>query len=90
MAMERISFHKFPDMFELECRRGVCELEHRLGVYMDTNYPTESSARSFTHFIAQVQQKKLGIALQQTKFFSILLDNFADLRNIKNELLMVV
>ena len=81
MAMEQISFHKFP---------GMCELEHRHGINIGTNYTTETSARSFTHFIALAQQKKLGIALQQAKFFSILLDGSTDSRNIENELLLVV
>ena len=83
MAMEQISFRKFPGMCELERRHGV-----NIGIY--TNYTTGTSARSFTHFIAQAQRKKLGIALQQAKFFSILLDGSTDSRNIENELLLVV
>jgi len=35
MAMEQISFHKFPD---------ICELEHRHGVNISTNYTMETSA----------------------------------------------
>ena len=58
--------------------------------YVGKNYTTETSARSFTDFIAQAQRKKLGIALQQAKFFSILLDGSTDSKNIKNELLLVV
>jgi len=65
MAMEQISFHKFP---------GLCELEQRHGVNIGTNYTTETSARSFVHFIGEVQRNKLATDLQPTKFFSILLD----------------
>ena len=43
--------------------------------YTGKNYTMETSARSFTHFIPQAQ---LGIALQQAKFFSILLDGSTD------------
>ena len=82
MAMEQISFHKFP---------GICELERRRhGVNIGTNYTTETSARSFIHFMAEAQRKKLVTVLQQAKFFSILLDGSTDSRNIENELLLVV
>ena len=46
MAIEQISFRKF---------LGMCELERRHGVNIGKNYTTETSARSFTHFIAQAQ-----------------------------------
>ena len=81
IAIEQISFHKFP---------GMCELERRHDVNKGKNYTTETSARSFTHFIAQAQQMKLDIALQQAKLFSILLDGSMDSKNIENELLLVV
>ena len=81
MAMEQIAFHKFP---------GICELERRHGVNIGTNYTTETSTRSFTHFIAEAQRKKLVTGLQQAKFFSVLLDGSTDSRNIENELLLVV
>ena len=58
--------------------------------YVGTNYTTETSARSFIHFIAEAQRKKLVTVLQQAKFFSILLDGSTDSRNIENELLLVV
>jgi len=44
MAMEQISFHQFP---------GIYELEHQHGVNIGTNYTMETSVRSFTHFIAE-------------------------------------
>ena len=68
----------------------MCELERRHGVNIGKNYTTETSARSFTHFVAQAQRMKLGITLQQAKFFSILLDGSTDSKNIENELLLVV
>ena len=57
---------------------AACELEQRHGVNIGTYYTTETSARSFIHFIAEVQQKKLVTVLQQAKFFSIVLDASTD------------
>ena len=68
----------------------ICELEQRHGVNLGTNYTTETSVRSFVHFIAEAQRKRLITDLQQAKFFSILLDGSTDSRNIENELLLVV
>ena len=79
MAMEQISFHKFP---------GMCEFEPRHGVNIGTNYTTETSA---TPFIALAQQRNWVLPYSRPcKFFSILLDGSTDSRNIENELLLVV
>ena len=81
LAMEKISFRKFP---------SFCELEARHGVNIGSSYTTETAARSFIHFIAETKRNKLTLSLQQGKFFSLLLDGSTDSRNIENEIMVVV
>ena len=50
LAIEKLSFRKFP------C---VCELEARHGVSIGSSYTTETAARSFTHFIAEAKRNQL-------------------------------
>jgi len=49
LAME-FSFHKFP---------SFCQLEARHGVNIGSSYTTETAARSFIHFIAEIKHNKL-------------------------------
>ena len=81
LALEKISFRKFP---------SVCELETRRGVNIGTTYTTETAAKSFTGYIAQAQRNKLVMNLQKAKFFLPLLDGSTDASNVDNELLLVV
>ena len=81
MAREKLSFRKFP---------AFCELETRHGVNLGSAYKTETSAKTFTHFIAESQRQELVHALNSTNFFSILLDGSTDAGNIDNELLLVM
>ena len=81
LAIEKLSFHKFP---------RVCELEARHGVSIGSSYTTETTARSFTHFIAEAKRNQLVSTLQNTKFFSLLLDGSTDAANVDNELLLAV
>jgi len=81
LAMEKISFRKFP---------SVCELEARHGVNIGSTYTTETAARSFTSFIAQAKRNELADKLQAAKFFSLLLDGSTDAGNVDNELLLAV
>ena len=79
LAVEKISFKKFP---------SICDLETRHGVSIGTTYTTETAAKSFTGYIAQAQRNKLD--LEKAKFFSLLLDGSTDAGNVDNELLLVV
>ena len=81
LAVEKISFRKFP---------SLCDLETRHGVNIGTTYTTETAAKSFTGYIAQAQRNELAVNLQKAKFFSLLLDGSTDAGNIDNELLLVV
>lgn len=81
LAVEKISFRKFP---------SVCELEARHGVSIGTTYTTEIAARSFTGFIAEAKRNELVFNLQKAKFFSLLLDGSTDAANVDNELLLAV
>ena len=81
LAVEKVSFRKFP---------SVCELETRHGVNIGTTYTTEIAAKSFTAHIAQAQRNELATNLQKSKFFSLLLDGSTDAANIENEVQLVV
>ena len=81
MAREKLSFRKFP---------AFCELETRHGINLGSAYKTETSAKTFTHFIAESQRQELVHALNSTNFFSILLDGSTDAGNLDNELLLVM
>ena len=79
LAVEKISFWKFP---------SICYLETRHGVNVGTTYTTETAAKSFTGYIAQAQRNELAVNLQKAKFFSLLLDGSTDAGNVDNELLI--
>ena len=81
LAVEKIPFRKFP---------SVCDLEARHGVNIRITYTTETTANSFTGYIAQAKRNELVVNLQKAKFFSLLLDGSTDAGNIDNELLLVV
>ena len=58
--------------------------------YKTETYKTETTAREFTHFIAESQRQELVLTLESAKFFSLLLDGSTDAGNLDNELLLVV
>ena len=68
----------------------MCELEERHGVTLGSAYKTETTAREFTHFIAESHRQELVLTLESAKFFSLLLDGSTDAGNLDNELLLVV
>ena len=65
LAMEKISFRRFP---------GVCELQAQHDVSIGNNYITETAAWSFTYYIAETKRSQLASILQEVKYFSLLLD----------------
>ena len=57
LAKEKLSFHKYP---------SICELEERHDVQLGSTYRTEKAARSLCHYIAQCQRLQL---VETVKFF---------------------
>ena len=80
IALEKLSFRKYP---------RLCELEARHGVAIGTTYTNEIAGKTFTHYIAESNRQQL-LELAQAKFFSLLIDGSTDTGNINNELYMVV
>ena len=81
MAIEKISFRKYPQL---------CELEARHGIAIGSAYTNEIACKSFTHFIAESQRRQLFEKLTQAKFFSLLIDGSTDKGNVDDEVFMVV
>ena len=81
MAIEKISFQKYPQL---------CELEARHGVAIGSSYTNEIACKSFTHFIAESQHRQLFEKLTQAKFFSLLIDGSTDKGNADDEVFVVV
>ena len=65
MAIEKISFRKYPQL---------CELEACYRVAIGSAHTNEIACKSFTHFIAKSQHQQLFEKLTQAKFFSLLID----------------
>ena len=78
LAQEKLSFHKYP---------SICELEERQYVQLISAYRTKKAARSFCHYIAQCQRQQL---VETVKFSSLLLDGTTDAANVENELILVM
>ena len=72
MAIEKISFRQYPQF---------CELEARHRVAIGSVYTNEIACKSFTHFIAESQRRRLLEKLAQAKFFSLLIDGSTDKGN---------
>ena len=81
MAIEKISFRKYPQF---------CELEARHGVAIGSVYTNGIACKSFTHFIAESQRRRLFEKLAQARFFSLLIDGSTDKGNADDEVFMVV
>ena len=81
VAVEKISFRKYPQ---------ICELEARHGINIGTGYTNDTSASTFVHYIAESQRQELVHTIQVKKFFSLLLDGSTDTGNIDNELILLV
>ena len=72
LAKENLSFRKYPAIHELESRHGVD---------LGQAYVTKDSAKSFTHYIAEVQRTAFIQHLSSTHFFSFLMDGTTDAGN---------
>ena len=72
VAMEKLSFTKYPK---------ICELEAH-GVHVGTSYCMHNACKVFVHYIAEARQKDLRLDLTKAKFFSLLLDGSTDKVNI--------
>ncbi len=81
VALEKLSFRKYP---------RLCELEACHGVAIGTTYTNEIGGKTFTHYIAESNRQQLLERHAQAKFFSLLIDGSTDTGNINNELYMVV
>ena len=71
VAVEKISFRKYPQ---------ICALEARHSIDIGAAYTTNTNASMFVHYIAESQGQKLVHAIQTKKFFSLLLDGSTDRR----------
>ena len=65
MAIEKLSFRKFP---------RLCELEARHGVSIGSSYTNEIAGKTFTHYVVQSQRQQVLDRIVQAKFFSLLID----------------
>ncbi|KAL5487067.1 hypothetical protein EMCRGX_G019626 [Ephydatia muelleri] len=81
IAVEKLSFSKYP---------ALCELETRQGVKVGTEYTNVKAAKEFCHYIAESRMEELKKQLEQAKFFSILMDGSTDSGNIDDELFLAV
>ena len=81
LAIEKLSFRKFP---------RLCELEARHEISTGSSYTNEIAGKTFTHYVAQSQQQQVLERIAQDKFFSLLIDGSTDKANVDNEVFMVV
>ena len=81
MDIEKISFRKYPQF---------CEFEARHGVAIGSAYTNEIACKSFTHFIAESQRRRLFEKLAQVRFFSLLIDGSTDKGNADDDVFMVI
>ena len=80
MAKESIPFTEYPALHQLENYHGV-ELGNK--------YSIANSAKIFTNYIAESQSKAFLNDFMKCKFFSFLIDGFADAGNLDYELIVV-
>ena len=81
VAQERLSFPKYPRLYELEAHHGVA---------IGSTYTNEIAGKNFTHYITESIRKQLFKRLAQAKFFSLLMDGSTDHANIDDEMFMAV
>ena len=81
VASEKISFKKYPKLYELETKHEVD---------IGTTYTNEIAGRSFVHFIGEAERSMVVDALGKADFFYLLLDGSSDKGNCDNELMLVV
>ena len=81
LAIEKLSFRKYP---------RLCELEARHGVSIGSSYTNEIAGKSFSHYVAQSQRQQVLERIAQAKFFSLLIDGSTDKANVDNEVFMAV
>ena len=81
VAVEKLSFLKYP---------RICQLQEHHGVDLGTSYINEAAGKSFVHYIAQSRREDLVDRLKKANFFSLLLDASTDKDNIDNELVLAV
>ena len=62
VAIEKLSYLKYP---------SICELEKKHGVYIGVAYTNERSGRVFVHYIAEARRREIVDMINHTKFFSI-------------------
>ena len=78
---KEIFFRKYPAIHELESHDGVD---------LRQSYTTKDSAKSFTHYIAEVQRSAFIQRLSSTHFFSFLMDGTTDVGNVEEELIIIM
>ena len=81
LAIEKLSFRKFP---------RLCELEAHHEVSIGSSYTNEIAGKMFTHYVAQSQWQQVLERIAQAKFFSLLIDGSTDKANVDNEVFMAV
>ena len=81
LAIENLSFRKFP---------RLCELEARHRVSIGSSYTNKIAGKMFTHYVAQSQRQQVLERIVQAKFFSLLIDGSTDKANVDNEVFMAV
>ena len=81
VAIEKLSFRKYPQ---------ICELEARHGVNIGSSYTNDTNARNFVHYIAEAQRQNLISIIEKKRFYSLLIDGLTDSGNIDNELILPV
>lgn len=81
VAIEKLSFRKYPQ---------ICELEARHGVNIGSSYTNDMNARTFVHYIAEAQRQNLISIIEKKRFYSLLIDGSTDSGNIDNELILLV
>ena len=80
LAIEKLSFAKFPQ---------DCELEAHHGVFLGNAYTNDTACKTFTHYIAESQRQQVKETISQAEFFSLLIDGSTDKGNV-DVLFMVV
>ena len=79
LAIEKLSFRKYP---------RLCELEAHHGVSIGNSYTNEIVGKTFSHYIAQSYCQQVSERIVQAQFFSLLMDGSTDSVNVENEVLL--
>ena len=78
MAKEDLAMSKYPSLMAFQKLQG-CESLSKISVAQNATYSSRNSGTEFQECVAEVIQKDIRIAVQNAKFFSVLVDESTDI-----------